>query len=430
MSSAGLLDSPPAIPALGRIRARTWTTVAIHGVVDFFSYILIPLMPVMSQRLHLTPGQVAATLALGSVASGLIQPFVAWASDRLDTRWLGTAGLLAAVVPYSLLGYATTFPQLLVIQVIGAAGVGAFHPVAAAAIGTLSSGRRSLGVAVFFMGGMIGGITGSLLSPVYADRYGMPALIYLLVPGMASVLALGWAVHSVGHTARGARESHLALSAAERSSRWAAIGLLYLANVLRFTVSTALVWLIITWAERRTLAGASAVEMTKELSERAARLNGPTQAAIQVGMGIAGVGAGFLLARGTEKRALVVVPTLGALAVAAFPFLVGANQPGAAAWVGIAGGFVAMLLAGIGFGGVIPVSIALAQRLLPHRTGLASGLMMGGAWCVAAVGAPMAERLDRIAGLGGAYLIIAGLLLASGVLALALPGGLIRTLAH
>ena len=426
MSSAGVI---PASLDLDRVRARTWVTVVNHGIVDFFSYILIPLMPVMTQRLELSKEQVALTLAIGSIASGGVQPLVAWASDRLNTRWLGTIGLVAAVIAYSLLGCVRTFPQLLVVQAVGAAGVGAFHPVAAAAIGTLSSSKRSLGVAVFFMGGMVGGIAGSLLSPAYVDLFGMNALRYLLLPGLAAAVTLAWAVHSVGHTARGARETHSSLPAAERTARWAAIGVLYAANALRFTVSTALVQLIITWAERRTLAAAGTTDMTTELSERASSLNGVTQAAIQVGMGTAAIGSGYLLARGTERRTMLVVPCIGAAAVATFPFMVRADHPESAGAGGVAGGLVLMLVAGIGFGSVIPMTIALAQRLLPHRTSLASGLMMGGAWCVAAAGAPLGEWLDSTIGLAGAYLVVAGVLLASGLLAAALPGRLLRSLA-
>lgn len=67
MTTAGL-EVPPILeqPVLGSIRARTWTTVVVHGIVDFFSFILIPLMPLLAARLDLKPSQVAFTIALGS----------------------------------------------------------------------------------------------------------------------------------------------------------------------------------------------------------------------------------------------------------------------------------------------------------------------------------------------------------------------------
>lgn len=433
MSSIGLEAAPSApvhAAGLTSIRARTWTTVVVHGFVDFFSYVLIPLMPIMAERLQLSSSQVAFAIAIGSVSSGVIQPLVAWASDRLDTRWLGTLGFLAAVVSFSLLGQVSSYAQLLAIQLVGAAGIGAFHPVAAAAVGHLAGRRRSLGVAIFFLGGMLGGIAGNVSSPQYVKLLGLPALVYLMIPGVVAVVALGWAIHRVPHRHHTAHDDHRGLPARERRWRWASVWVLYAGNVLRFTVNMALVQLIIEWTQRHTLATAGAAQMTETLSEQAAALNGPLQAAVQAGMGAAGISAGWLLGAGGEKRPLFVVPALGALAILAFPFIVGSGGVDDLGPMTVPASFAVMILAGIGFGGVVPVTISLAQRLLPHRTSLASGLMMGGAWSVAAVGPPIADGITRAAGLSAAFAVVAGMLLASGLLALALPGWLIRKAAH
>jgi MFS family permease len=132
-----------------------------------------------------------------------------------------------------------------------------------------------------------------------------------------------------------------------------------------------------------------------------------------IGMGVSGLAVG--LARTRHERALLImVPALGAIAVALFPH----SGPSAA--------YLLSALAGVGYAGVIPITISLAQRLLPHRTGLASGLMMGGAWAIAAAGPPLAELLLWYGGLPGAFYAVAGLLLVSGLLSLALPRSLIE----
>jgi MFS family permease len=88
--------------------------------------------------------------------------------------------------------------------------------------------------------------------------------------------------------------------------------------------------------------------------------------------------------------------------------------------------FVLTVLAGIGFGGVLPLTISLSQKLLPHRTSLASGLMMGGAWAVGSAGPPLADWLTKHIGLDGAFLVVAGLLAVGGAAAIGIPGWLIR----
>src|SRR5262245_57562883 len=88
----------PVAAALGAPRARLMAATLAHGAVDFFSFLIIPLMSVIEGRLALTHQQGALVIAVGSVCSGLIQPLVAWLSDRHDTRVLGTLGFGVAVV--------------------------------------------------------------------------------------------------------------------------------------------------------------------------------------------------------------------------------------------------------------------------------------------------------------------------------------------
>ena len=91
------------------------------------------------------------------------------------------------------------------------------------------------------------------------------------------------------------------------------------------------------------------------------------------------------------------------------------------------GGWMAVVLcvlAGLGYGGVIPTTLSMAQRLLPHRTGLASGMMLGGAWSIAAVGPPLVQWLYNRHGLEVSFGVVAGMLFASGVIGWWLPRGI------
>lgn len=403
-------------------------TVVVHGVVDFLSYLLIPLMPLLISRLHLSTGQTAAILAAGGLSSGLVQPAVAWLSDHLETRWLGTLGLILAAVSFGLMGYATTFEQLLLIQIVGAAGVGAFHPVAAAAVGQLAGAKRSLGVAVFFLGGMVGGITGNVSAPMYVKHVGLAELWYLIPPSLVAAAVLAWAIHSVPHRHAGAHDDHASLPASERRWRWAAIWLLYAGNVLRFGVNAALVHLMIEWTRGYVRGGADAAQATAaELGMRATAINGPMQAAMQIGMGAAGISAGWLVRPGKEKSALVLVPVWGALAIGAIAFADDwfAHSPGLRGMT-VPVVFLLTVLAGIGFGGVLPLTISLSQKLLPHRTSLASGLMMGGAWAVGSGGPPLADWLTHRVGLDWAFVVVGALLSVGGVAAVGIPGWLVK----
>jgi FSR family fosmidomycin resistance protein-like MFS transporter len=423
MSSTTATAPPTPVPAhaaprVSASRLRLVAATASHAVVDFFSFVIIPLMTVLKGKVNLSDADAALLIALGGVTSGFIQPGVAWLSDRYDTRFLGTLGVLVAVVAVGLVGYAQSYPVLMLLTVLSAAGIGAFHPVAAAAVGHLSGTQRSFGLSVFYCAGMAGGVAGNILSPLYVKSFGhgvavegLPALAWLIVPGLFCVAVLAWAIHTVAHRHEHAHASHAALPAHERRRRWRAVGLLYATNVLRFGVDSAIVALVIRWTESLALAKLHTPALTEAARTAAAQMNGPLQAAKQIGMGAGSLAIGWLIRRGgaRERRAMILVPLLGAAAIPVLPF------------TGPSLGFFVMILAGLGYGSMVAPTIAMAQRLLPHRTGLASGLMMGGAWAVGAVLAPLANAGVDTLGLPWTFAAVGAICALSSLLAATLP---------
>lgn len=422
-SSVGsVADTPTSADA-----ARLWIAIIAHLVIDAISFIVVPLMSVLKGHAHMSDGQGAVLLGVGALSSGLVQPIVAVLSDRHDTRAVGTLGLIVAAACVGSVGFVHTFWMLLPLQVLAAAGIGAFHPVAAAAVGQLAStrpGGRTRGVAIFFAAGMLGGILGNVTAPSYVRwaggghaEEGLPALAFLLVPGLIFAGLLAWAIHGVPHRHHSAAADHAALDPAERRARWRSVVLLYLGNVLRYFVDMMLIQLIIPLTERKALLAAHASTLDETLRANASQMSGPLQASKQLGMGLGGLCIGFLVARRHERALLIWVPIVGAV------FL--ASMPHTGDWVRLnqTGGLLALLmccLAGAGYAGVIPTTISLSQRLLPHRTSLASGLMMGGAWAIAAAGPSMAQGLLSAVGLSWTFGITALMLAVSGLLGIGL----------
>ena len=438
----GSTDSP-----LSRPRVRLWMPITTHAVADFFSFVTIALMPLLAVRLGMDETQKASLLALGAAASGGVQPLVAWINDRFDTRMTGTIGLAMAAVCIGLLGYAQSFPQLVVLFFFGVLGVGAFHPASASAVGQLAGKKRSAMLSVFFLFGMLGGVLGNVLSPQYvhlagslsglegdaAIDAGLHALIWFIPPGLAAAALLAWAIHKAPHRDGSAHDHHSSLPRDEQRRRWHALWLLYACNVIRTIVNLMLVYLTVEWTERLVATRAGTATLDVALGQQASELNGPMQGSMQIGMGVGALALGFLLPRKLEKTAFVVIPIMGAVAVAFIPYtdaLLGDGPDAGYLPVLIPAGLLT-IAAGVGFGSLIPVSLSLAQRLIPHRTALASGLMLGGAWCVALVGPFIARAIHAgdDANLERAFLVGGGVLLLASALAATLPGKLLREVA-
>lgn len=398
---------------------RLATIVGSHTTVDLFAAIVPPLYGVLQVRCDLTPQQAAWLLGVGSLSSGLSQPISAWLSDRFDSRLFGAAGLAMAAVCLSCIGLADDFRSLLTLYIGGMIGVGIFHPVGASTMGQLADqfrGRkRSIGISVFFVAGMAGGITGSLIARqvATAGEDGFSLLRFACIPGLIVAAILFVAIRRVPHRHH---EHHLMrFQDAEIARRWYTIGLLLLGNALRFTVNMALVYLFVRWAEAR-VTGQHPLYTIGQVANHGAQIAGLLGALLVLGMAVGGLTAGTLVRQGREKWLLVAQPIIFAPIVALFG---GAS---------LLQGYALAVLAGIGFASMIPVTLSLAQRLLPHRTSLASGLMLGGAWTIAVVGPRLAEYCLGTLNLGlpRTFQLTAVLLAISGLVCLPLNSALLR----
>jgi MFS family permease len=183
---------------------------------------------------------------------------------------------------------------------------------------------------------------------------------------------------------------------------WRSVWFLYLSSALRYCVNTALVYLFVRWTEFKFTPpdGSKTIE---QIAKAAAPAVGNLNAAMIFGMAVGGILAGRFVRPNQERLPMIWVPVVFAPLVALFPYMT------------VEVSYVFAALAGMGFSSMIPISIALAQHLLPHRAYLASSLMMGGAWTVATVGPRFAELGVQHLGLNGTFLITGVVLAVSGL---------------
>jgi len=447
----GVPAAVPDIPALAdvprRAALRTAAPIGVHAGVDFIAFATVSLIPLLKTKLALEPWQIALMLGLNPLCSGIVQPMVAYLSDRHDHRWLGTAGIVMAGVCIGGVGMAESYWQLVTLFLLGQIGVGAFHPPAAAATGHLAGPRfRGTLLGVFFLMGMVGGMAGNVLTP---RLIGLAAggtseaqidagLRWMLLLAPLSVLlaiAIGRAIHRLPHRPATAHADHAALPPAEQRRRWRAVGLLYFCNVIRFTVNNALIYLFSAWAAVVAASRAEAGATEQRVSVDASVFNGLVQAAQQFGAGAGGIVLGAIVGSRIgarfEKHLYVLVPMAGAAAAMLFPRIQQLDEaagPAAANAAAIA----ASALAGLGFGGLIPLSMSTAQRLLPHRAMLATGMMLGGAWAFAFTGPIIAERIHTASwgGLATGFVAAGAALALAGVLAMLLDRELLAESAN
>jgi MFS family permease len=260
--------------------------------------------------------------------------------------------------------------------------------------------RRNSAASIHFVAGMVGGVLGALVFPRWlATSAGFNTLPFIAVPAVVLALVV---IRCQSALPAPQVHNHQTLDLAVVSKNWKSVWFLYLSSALRYCVNTALVYLFVRWAEYKftPVDGSQTIE---QIAKAAAPAVGNLNAAMIFGMAIGGILAGRFVRPNHERLPMIWVPVAFAPLVAVFPYM------------SVEASYVFAALAGIGFSSMIPISIALAQHLLPHRAYLASSLMMGGAWTVATVGPRLAELGVKHLGINTAFLLTGAVLALSGL---------------
>lgn len=400
------------VTRVSRHAQRFWVVVGCHTAVDLYAAFVLSLAVALQARLNLSEVQLTTLFVINGVVSGVSQPIFAWLTDRLDTRLCAPVGLLIAAAALCSIGYADSFTQLVALHVIGTTGVGMFHPIGAALTGQLGRGMamgRSMAVTLFFTAGMLGSVVGPVIATRLNAMFGMESLIWLIAPAAAFALVTLFASRRVAH--RHALVTEKAEESPERRrTRRAAVQTLFWAAVLRFGVNNALFFLLALWCKARIAGDAT----------RASSLTGVLFAVTSIGMGVAAMTAGRFVRAGHEKAVMVALPLLAAPLIGAMGFV----DPVSSSGVWLIGALAFVTAAG--YASAAPLAISVAQRLMPGSTGMASSLMMGGAWAISAVFPYATNWAMTRGGLPAGYALMGVVLAINGALSALLPSRLLR----
>jgi len=357
-----LLSRAVAVAAVGALGA-------MHFALDGLTSILVALQPVLADRTGARPATLGLVVAIGLASASLLQPLAARLVHRYGERLVAVTGAMMAALGYGLIPATGSVAQTVAAVVAGGIGSALFHPAAGALVArTAGAGRETLPLAAF----SAVGTAGAALVPVVV---------------LTSVESLGWAA------AAPVAAALLALTVATRA--------LVLGKQPHTAAGPATprpaggsVRLVVLTAALIALGGITVGASAPLLLAASYGSAHPAVAWIVATYSASGAVGGIALAlwsRRTGVRA-VLIPALsaGAAAAAALPFVPGPLM------------FPAMVVAGVGLSGSLPLLVAHARR--PGETSAAGavgrvlglGVGLGGAG-YAAVGV-----LQTVLGYGAA----------------------------
>ena len=369
-----------------------------HLVGDMYYATLIPLWPLLIDRMALTLTDVGFFTSLTSFMLMPVQPFIGWLVDRFPRAWFMILGLIGAALGMSFIGLAPTYTLLMVCVVFGRFSNSIFHPHAAMMVRATSGGRHGTAMSIFAFAGNIGIAVGPLLSVGVVTLFGLEST-YLLVP--FGLLAAAAIYRFIGVDVP--KESPVSDSKEGSGS-----GLSDGAQ----TLLGPLIFLAVLMTFRAAILGGFTTFLPIFLVENRAvslLMGGFGLSALSLFGALGGLVGGHLYDRYSGSWVIAISLLVSGAAIFAFVRTDGMLS------------LFFLIAAGMSLFASQPVAIVLAQGLAPDRMAMASGIMMGMVWGIGALFITPIGMLGDAFGLDSSMYALAGLAAVTGLASFFLP---------
>lgn len=331
-----------------------------HFNVDMYSGLLPVLFPLLTDRFELDLKTVGLVALAYSGASSLSQPFFGWLADRYGTRYTGIALVWSGVL-FATVGFAPTFPILLLLSALAGLGSGAFHPFGALNANAVIADRdKNAAMSIYVTGGTLGVALGPIVGALLFSVFGMRGTAVMLLPGVSLAFWLLFAMRAA--SLPGSRGRSRDPFSPAPAIPVVLIGVVIAVMMLRMFPTIGLQNFVPVWY--------------KDLGYSPS-FYGALATTLVLASAAGTIGAGNLADRYGRRTVILGSIALTVPAIWAF-----AEFPGP--WAFVTATFVGFLAASTG-----PLLLVMAQQLMVGRAGVASGLLLGLGFVAAAIGTPI-----------------------------------------
>ncbi len=368
-----------------------------HFTVDLYGNILPMVFPQLKSAMDLSYAQVGLLATTYIVANSLMQPFFGYLGDRFGSRRLASAGILWVASFMALIGFSWSYLSLLAIIALAALGSAAFHPQGAMNVALASKERKVLSMSVFILGGTFGFALGPLIGAGVISAFGLKGTMAMLPLPLAMAPFIYWVLSRIDARQPEGRRDVVR----SRQGRLPVVGL--------FSVVTLV--MIRSW----TLMGMNSYIPLLYQGRGLSTVLASEMLFVLLASGSIGMLLGGYLADQLGRRKVIFASLFFLTPVALF------FMEASPAWA-----LVAIGLLGIGLEASVPVTLVMAQEMLPASMGLAFGLMLGFTLVAGGIGISITGWLADQFGLPPALSMLAYLPPVAALFAFGLPGALKR----
>jgi len=323
-----------------------------HFITDINQGALPALLPYFKETLNLSYTLSGVILLSANLTSSIIQPAFGHLSDRKPMGWFLPLTPFIACLGIALAGFVSNYSLLLLCVMISGVGVASFHPEGFKTAYFFTGDKKTTGMSLFAVGGNLGIAIGPITALALVNYFGLKGTLGLVIPGVLIAvilfLNLSWLFSPVKSAHKEAKkEMKTPLSRNQKISFFLLIGIATVRAWTQLGLATYIPFYYINYLKGNPLYAGKLVSTFLMAGALGTLIGAP------------------LADRWGHKKFLLLTLLLS------FPLLLLFYN---------SSGFITFILLGIS--GMVLIStfaltMVMAQAILPHHLGMASGMMVG-----------------------------------------------------
>lgn len=168
---------------------RIWLSSA-HFVNDVYTGFLNPIMPFIAAKIGISMAVATIILSMSHIFSSLLQPVFGFFADNMFKRVFIFWGLLLTSIFIPLAPASTTLPHMIIFIILGSLGSSLFHPQALGMMNKFSLSDTAKYMGIFIGMGTLGYSVGPLLSAYVAQFWGLSKMPIMSIMGIVWALLM------------------------------------------------------------------------------------------------------------------------------------------------------------------------------------------------------------------------------------------------
>ncbi len=156
-----------------------------HMMTDLNTSALPALLPFLKEALGLSYAMAGTIMLFSNLTSSVIQPFFGYITDRKSFLWFLPLGIFCAALGIALLGWASSYEQIIVLVILSGLGVAIYHPEGWRISNFFAGEKKATGMSIFGVGGNLGFAFGPLMAVIFVKALGLKGSAFFLIPGAA-----------------------------------------------------------------------------------------------------------------------------------------------------------------------------------------------------------------------------------------------------